>query len=123
MERLSKGYGIVANIIALLSEIPLGHRRIEIGLELRQPWFLNGILYNSEIWPKLTEKNKMDLMKIEKYLLKSLLGAHSKVPSEQLHLETGTLSIPQIIATRRMIYLRTILNKPEGELVRNIFWP
>ena len=70
----------MANIIALLSEIPLGHRRIEIGLELRQAWFLNGILYNSEIWPKLTEKNKIDLMKIDKYLLKSLLGAHSKVP-------------------------------------------
>ena len=50
------------------------------------------------------------------------LVIQAKAPLEQLHLETGTLSIPQIIATRRMIYLRTILNKPEGELVRNIFW-
>ena len=57
VERLSKGYGIVANIIAFLSEIPLRLRRIVIGLELRQAWFLNGILYNSEIWQKLTEKN------------------------------------------------------------------
>ena len=82
---------------------------------------MNGILYNSEIWQKLSEKDKMDLMKIDKYLLKSILGAHSKVPSEQLHLETGTLSIPQIIATRRMIYLQTILKRPEGELIRNIY--
>jgi hypothetical protein len=95
VDRISKGYGIVANIIALISEIPLGHRKIEIGLELRQAWLLNGILYNSEIWQKLTEKDKEDLMKIEKYLLKSIIAAHSKVPSEQLYLETGTLSIPQ----------------------------
>ena len=106
MERLSKGYEIVAKIIALLSEIPLGYRRIEIGLELRQAGFLNGILYNSEIGQKLSEKDKMDLMKIDKYLLKPILGAHSKVPSEQLHLETRTLSIPQIIAKRRMIYFQ-----------------
>ena len=121
VDRLAKGYGIVANIIALVSEIPLGHRRIEIGLELRQAWFLNGILYNSEIWQKLTEKDKTDLMKIDNYLLKSIIGAQSKVPLEQLHLETGTLSIPQIIAIRRMTYLQTILNRPEGELIRNIF--
>ena len=31
----AKGYGIVANILALLSDIRLGHRRIETGLELR----------------------------------------------------------------------------------------
>ena len=54
VDRIAKGYGIVANIIALVSEIPLGHKRIEIGLELRQAWFLNGILYNSEIGQKLT---------------------------------------------------------------------
>ena len=60
-------------------------------------------------------------MKIDKYLLRSILGAHSKTPLEQLHLETATLSIPQIIATRRMIYLQTILKRPKGELIRNIY--
>ena len=43
VERLSKGYGIVENILALLSDIPLGHRKIQTGLELRQAWLLNGI--------------------------------------------------------------------------------
>ena len=46
---------------------------------------------------------------------------HSKTPLEQLHLETATLSIPQIIATRRLIYLQTILKRPKGELIRNIY--
>ena len=60
----------------------------------------------------------MDLMKIYKYLLRSIVEVHAKAPSEQLHLETGSLSI---IDTSRMIYLQTILKKPEGELVRNIY--
>ena len=81
VERLAKGYGIVANILALLSVIPQGHRRIETGLELRQACLLNGIQYNCEIWQKLTEKDKMDLMKIDKYPLRVLLGAHSKTPN------------------------------------------
>ena len=121
MERVSKGYGIVDNILALLPDIPLGHRKIETGLELRQAWLLNGILYNCEVWQKVTEKDKTHLMQIDKYLLREILEAHAKAPIEQLHLETGTLSIPQIFATRRMIYLQTILKRPKGELIRNIY--
>jgi hypothetical protein len=82
---------------------------------------LNGILYNSEVWQKPTEKDKADLMKSDKHLLRSIIGAQSKVPCEQLHLETGTLSIPQVIAIRRLTYLQTILKRPENELIRNIY--
>ena len=66
VDRLSKGYGIISNIIALIDDIPLGHRRVEIGLELRQAWLINGMLYNSEIWQQLTEKDKSDLNKLDK---------------------------------------------------------
>ena len=42
-------YAILAKIRALLSEIPLGSRRMENGLVLREAWFVNGILFNSEV--------------------------------------------------------------------------
>ena len=54
----------------------------------------------------------MDIMKIYNYMLGVLLGAQLRTPIEQLHLETGTLSIIQLIATRKMIYLRNILKMP-----------
>ena len=114
MDRLSKGYGIISNIIALIEDIPLGHMRVEIGLELRQAWLINGMLYNSEIWQQLTEKDKMDLNKIYHILLRSILGSHSKAPVEQLYLETASLSFTDIIKIRRLIYLQTILGRPEG---------
>ena len=53
--------------------------------------------------------------------MRSILGAHSKAPLKQLHLETATLSIPQIIANKRMIYLQTILKRPKRELVKRIY--
>ena len=107
--------------MALINEVPLGHRRIDIGLKLRQAWLLNGILYNSEVWQKLTEKDKNDLNKMDHILLREILGAQAKVPIEQLYLETATLPVDKIISMRRMIYLQTILQREEGELIRKIF--
>ena len=121
VDRISKGYGILANITAILTDIPLGHRRLEMGLELRQALWINGILHNSEVWQELNEEDKKELNKIDHYILKLITGSHSKAPVEQLYLETATLSVTQIISVRRMIYLQTILQRPEGELVRNIY--
>ena len=38
-ERVAKGYGIVAEILALLDEVPLGKYKLEMGLKLRQAMF------------------------------------------------------------------------------------
>ena len=35
-ERRTKGYAIVAEIMAILNQIPLGRHKLEIGLQLRQ---------------------------------------------------------------------------------------
>ena len=47
-ERVSKGYGIVSEILAILDEIPLGQYRLEMGLKLRQAMLLNGVIHTSE---------------------------------------------------------------------------
>ena len=54
--RKTWAYAILAEIRALLKEIPLGSRRLEIGLALRDAWFVNGIVFNSEVWSTYAEK-------------------------------------------------------------------
>ena len=54
-------------------------------------------------------------------LLRGLLKAHSKVPVEALHLETGTISIRHILKSRRLCYLQNILRRDSEELVREIY--
>ena len=49
-DRISRGYGIVSEINAILEEIPLGKYRVEMGLELREAMLINGLLFNSEAW-------------------------------------------------------------------------
>ena len=45
VEGIAKGHGIITNILALIKVIPLGNRRVQIGLYLRQACFFK---WNSE---------------------------------------------------------------------------
>ena len=82
--------------------------------------FFNSILFNSEVWQSLTIKHMNDLPKVDHYLLRSILGAHSKVPIIFLFLETASLTIKNITASRRMIYMQTLLKRKESELTRRV---
>ena len=54
--RVKRGYAIVAQIFAPLSDLPVGNLRVEIGLALRQAWIINGILFNSEVWHSVSTR-------------------------------------------------------------------
>ena len=49
-DKKSRGNAVLVQMTALLSDIPLGNRRVEAGLALRHAWFLNRCLFNSEVW-------------------------------------------------------------------------
>ena len=120
-ERRDKGLAIVAEILAILDEIPLGKFKFEIGLKLRQAMLINGILFNSEAWHAVTEYELKMLEKVDEYLLRSLVDGHSKTPLEFLYLEAGALPIRFILSSRRMIYLQTILKREDSELTKRIY--
>ena len=117
-QRIKRGYTIVAHIFALLRDLPVGNLRVEIGLALRQAWLVNGILFNSEVWYSVSAKQVANLMDIDKYLLRGLVNAHAKVPLEHLYLELAVLPLSYVLSVRRMIYLQTILKRPDTELTK-----
>ena len=119
-ERKAKGYAIVAEIMAILKDIPLGEHMMEIGLQLRQAMFLNGILFNSEAWHNVSENDIKVLETIDEHLLRSLVQGHSKAPLEFQYLEAGALPIRHIISCRRLLFLQTILNRQDSELTKRI---
>ena len=105
----------------MLRDIPLGSLRVQIGLELRQAWLVNGILFNSEVWHNVSDNDIAPFVEIDKYLLKGLLTAHAKTPVEHIYLETAALPIPYIITSRRLIYLKHILDRPDTEVTKRIY--
>ena len=119
--RRAKGYGIISNIMYVIEAIPNGTKKTKVGLELRQAWFLNSVLLNMETWHNLQEKDLKELKKLDQYLLRKIIGAHSKVPIEFLFLETGALPIDFILKSRRINYLHTILNRNKNELTHKIY--
>ena len=119
--RKNKGRGVVAEILSILDEIPLVKHRIEVGLKLREAMFLNGILFNSEVWHGVTSAQIASLEAIDNSLLRGILGAHKGTPKAFLYLETGTMALRWIIAQRRINYLKHILTRNEDELIKKVY--
>ena len=119
-ERIKRGYAIVSQILAFLNDLPLGNLRVEVGLALRQAWFVNGILFNSEVWNQTTKFQEEQLLSVDKYLLRGILSSHAKTPIEFIYLEIGALP-RYVISVRRMIYLQTSLKRHMDEITRRIY--
>ena len=120
-ERISRGWGIISEIKAILSEIPLGKYKLEMGLKLRQAMLINGTLFNSEAWHSVSTEDIRGLEKVDEALLRYLLDCHAKVPLEFLYLESGSIPIRHILSSRRINYLQTILKRDPEELIRRIY--
>jgi hypothetical protein len=119
--RLSRGWGRVSEILGLVKEAPLGCRRIAAGLLLRKPLLINTMLFNSEAWHDITSSQVEAFEKIDEALLRGLVIGHAKLPLPALYLETGQVPIRYILATRRILYLQTILHRGPDELIRRIY--
>ena len=52
--------------------------KLRLKLGLRQAWLIKGIVYDSEIWQKLTEKDISDINKIYIILLRIIVEVHCK---------------------------------------------
>ena len=55
---------------------------------LREAMFINGIIYNSEVWHGVTETHIEKIANVDRNLMRFLLSSHAKVASEFLYLET-----------------------------------
>ena len=79
------------------------------------------MLFNSEVWYGIADNDVKELESIDEHLLRSLVKAHAKTPIEFLYLESGAIPIRFLISSRRLMYLRTILMKDDGELVKRMY--
>ena len=119
--RLSKGWGKVNEILAIIKEAPLGRWRIRAGLQLRKALLVNGTLFNSEAWHGIKQSQIEAFEKIDEALLRGLVLGHSKAPIPALYMETAQVPLRYILATRRILYLQTILHRDPEELIRRVF--
>jgi hypothetical protein len=120
-DRTNKAWSYVAEIRAIMNDFPFGKRKTQVGIILREAMFINGTLYNSEAWHGVTKSHTEQLSKVDHQLLRSILSAHSKIPTEFLYLETGVLPVKYVISSRRLNYLLEIHSREDHELIKRIY--
>ena len=64
----------------ILNDIPLGERRFEMGMILRQTWFINGTLYNSEVWGSFSDCDIEVLNVLDRKILRLKWSIWNVVP-------------------------------------------
>ena len=117
--RRSEGWGKVSEIVGLLAEIPSGKYRTQIGLQLRESKLVNGMLFNSEAWSSITDREMLRMEQVDFSLMRALMGgSHSKCPLEYYLLELGLLKLRHIIMKRRMVYHHHILTRNKNETIK-----
>ena len=120
--RISKGLGIITQIMNLLESISFGQHYIEIALLLRESMFLNGILNNVEVWYGLTQSEIEEFEDLDRMLLRKFLQAPISTPKEAFHLELGLIPIGVLIKAKRIIYFHYLISRSESEMISQFFW-
>ena len=86
--------------MALLDSMHVFRRKILLNKSavlLRESLFVNGLLFNSEVWYNISEQELEDLEEVDEALLRNILKAHSKTPIEALYLELGCIPLRYIV--------------------------
>ena len=61
------------------------------------------------------------LIKLDQYLIRKIVGAHSKVILEFLYLETSAIPLDFVLTSRRLKFLHTVLSRSDNELTKKIY--
>ena len=120
-KRISKGLGVITQIMNLLEIVTFGPFYMEIALLLRETMFINGILNNAEAWYGLSKSEINDLEQLDRLLLRKILKAPVSTPQEALHLELGLIPIGVIIQAKRINFLHYIISRSESEMIHKLF--
>ena len=120
-KRRSEGWGKVSQIMGLVSEIPSGSFRIQIGLKMRETKLCNNLLFSGEAWSSISERDMDRLEQVDLSLIRSLTGSHSKTVKEFLYLELGIIKPRHILTIRRMMYHYHLITRDDCETVKKVY--
>ena len=119
--RVSKGIGLISQIMNILETVSFGKSYFKIALILRESIFLNGILTNVEVWYGLSKSEIKELESVDRLLLRRILSVPISTCSEALFLETGCLNIGTIIKGRRLNFLQYLTKQDKNSMLYKFF--
>ena len=79
------------------------------------------MLCSSEALYGLTSSHINKLERCDLYFFRKIFNAPISTPFESFYLETGALPIRFVIIARRLLFFWNILNKPDNELIKQVY--
>ena len=116
-----KSIGIIRTLLQKLDDMNLKHYYFECGMIYFNVILRGSILYASETYYNLTEKNLRNIERIEEIFLRKILKTTKGCPISQLYLETGQWPARFQIKKLRMLFLKAILDENEQSMVAKFF--
>ena len=110
-----------SQVLCMVNSISLGSYFFKIAFIMREAILVNSIMTNSEVWYEVTAKQMDVLEDINLGLIKNFLAGHSKTAKEAFYLETGTLPLRYTLAKRRLMYLWTILQRDDSDMLKRAY--
>ena len=117
MEMKRKSVWVINKIFDKLKSINLKKYFFECAIIFLNVILRNSILYASETYYNLKEKEIRILERIEECFLRKLLKTTKACPISQLYLETGHQPARFDIMKRRLLFLKSILNEKQENLI------
>ena len=120
-DRRKKGWGKVAQVMAILESVNFGSHKVEVGLLLRRAILVNSLLFTAETWSGVTERDLVRLEQVDQALLDKLVNGHSKSAREFAYLETGAIKLRHILTINRLMFHYNLLQTDKKETTRKIY--
>ena len=117
----NKSIGVIRKILSKLGSLNLNQYYFECGKILMNSILRGTILYASDMYYDLKEKELRQIERIEENFLRKLLKTTKGCPITSLYLEIGQAPARFGIIKMRLLYLKYILEQPQESLLKKLF--
>ena len=119
-DRVSKGNGIIRDIIHVLEGTYFGDHYIEAFKVMRNCMIYSVLTYNLEVLYNLSKKDIKTLDKIDMNLIRQTMKTSSKVNRSLIFLELGFMTTEYIIKQKSLNYLQNLLQMDETAIAKQV---
>ena len=120
-ERENKVMAATRKVIAICGDSVINRIEVKALTKLHETCILSTLLTNCETW--VLNKGERDrIQKIELWALKKLLNVPVTTPTPAIWFTTGNLLTPILIDKRQLLYLKTLLDRPNHDWTRQMLF-
>ena len=113
----NKSIGIIKQIFKRLESLNLRRYYFECGMVFMNSMLRSSILYASETYHNLKEKELREIERIEEQFMRKLLNTSKGCPITQLYLTLGQIPARFAIIRIRLTFLKYILNEDQESMI------